>query len=114
VSASSGILNRLSLGSPSAENEVPDLNAYYLRTEAFNQASRGEATLVVGRKGSGKSAIFFRIRDNENNRIDNLVLDLRPEDYQLIKFKEDVLQHLAAGTFKHTGFFGGRSVIILS
>ena len=60
--------------------------------------------LVVGRKGSGKSAVFLQIRDRERsrNRSQNIVLDLKPEGYKLVKFKEVMLSFLEEGTFQHT------------
>jgi hypothetical protein len=97
-------LKKLNLGATSAENEMRDLNAYYLETDQYLKALRGEAHLVVGRKGSGKSAIFLQIRDieRERNRSKNIVLDLKPEGYKLIKFKEKILSYLKEGTYLHT------------
>jgi hypothetical protein len=95
-------LQRLDFGSSSAENEMRTLQSYYLRTDAFNRAFRGEVQLVVGRKGSGKSAIFLQIRDKERSKGNNVVLDLKPEGYKLIKFKELILSYLQEGTFHHT------------
>lgn len=89
-------LKKLNLGSSSAENEMRDLNSYYLETDQYLKALRGEAHLVIGRKGSGKSAIFLQIRDieRERNRSLNIVLDLKPDGYNLIKFKERILSFL--------------------
>tara|TARA_R110002049_G_scaffold246586_1_gene420669 strand:- start:283 stop:2607 length:2325 start_codon:yes stop_codon:yes gene_type:complete len=97
-------LKKLNLGSSSAENEMRDLNAYYLETDQYLKALRGEAHLVIGRKGSGKSAIFLQIRDIERdrNRSMNVVLDLKPDGYKLIKFKERILAFLEEGTYLHT------------
>lgn len=97
-------LKNLNLGSSSAENEMRDLNSYYLETDQYLKALRGEAHLVVGRKGSGKSAIFLQIRDIERdrNRSRNIVLDLKPDGYKLIKFKERILDFLEEGTYLHT------------
>lgn len=97
-------LKKLNLGSSSAENEMRDLNTYYLETDQYLKALRGEAHLVVGRKGSGKSAIFLQIRDIERarNRSKNIVLDLKPDGYKLIKFKEKILNFLEEGTYLHT------------
>jgi hypothetical protein len=95
-------LSRISFGASSAENESKDLAAYYIETDAYRRASRGEARLVVGRKGSGKSAIFFRIRDKVKKNPRNVVLDLKPEGYQLLKFKEAVVELLEEGSFEHT------------
>ncbi len=95
-------LKKLDLGSSSAENEMRTLQRYYLRTDQFLKSIRGEAHLIVGRKGSGKSAIFLQVRDRERNKAKNIVLDLKPEGYKLIKFKELILNFLQEGTFQHT------------
>lgn len=97
-------LKTLNLGSSSAENEMRDLENYYLETDQHLKCLRGEAQIVVGRKGSGKSAIFLQIRDSERqkNRSKNIVLDLKPDGYKLIKFKENMLTFLEGGTYLHT------------
>lgn len=95
-------LQSLDLGSTSAENEMRTLENYYLKTDQFLKSLRGEANIVVGRKGSGKSAIFLQVRDRERNKKGNIVLDLKPDGYKLIKFKELILSFLEEGTFQHT------------
>jgi nucleoside 2-deoxyribosyltransferase len=95
-------LQSLDLGSTSAENEMRSLESYYLKTDQFLKSLRGEANIIVGRKGSGKSAIFLQVRDRERNRKGNIVLDLKPDGYKLIKFKELILSFLEEGTFQHT------------
>lgn len=97
-------LQSLDLGASSAENEMRTLENYYLSTDQFLKSLRGDAHLVVGRKGSGKSAIFLQVRDTvrEKDRARNVVLDLKPEGYKIIKFKEQVLSFLEDGTFQHT------------
>lgn len=84
-----------------AENELNDLSDYYLRTDAYLRAERGEIRIVVGRKGSGKTALFARLRDEKRRNRSNLVVDLRPDGYQLIKFREDVLSAVQIGTLNH-------------
>ena len=96
-----GMLENLTLGDPMAENEVQKLAAYYLRTDQFNRAVRGEVNLVVGRKGSGKTALFFQVRNHVERDRDNVVLDLKPEGYQLIKLKREVLEYLDEGAQNH-------------
>ena len=96
------LLEALNLGASSAENELADLAEYYLETDAFRRAHRKEVRIVTGRKGSGKTAIFFRLRDTTRNKRGNVVLDLKPEGYQLLKFKDTVLSLMAAGTVEHT------------
>ncbi len=44
-------LQKIELGSSAAENEIKDLKYYYLQTDQYQKAFRGEAQLVVGREG---------------------------------------------------------------
>jgi hypothetical protein len=55
----------------------------------------------VGRKGSGKTALFIQLRDKIRRDKRNVVVDLRPEGYQLIKLKEDILAYLSEGSRQH-------------
>jgi len=57
--------------------------------------------LAVGRKGSGKTALFIQLRDKIRRNKRNVVVDLRPEGYQLIKLKEDILAYLSEGSRQH-------------
>lgn len=95
-------LASLTLGASSAENELRDLGAYYLQTDQFLHALRGEARLVVGRKGSGKTAVFAQVRDHTRINKHNIVVDLKPEGYKLKKFKEAIAGLLTEGTLEHT------------
>ena len=102
VSEPKSFLAKMNLGAPAAENEMSELSEYYLETEEFRKTARGEAQIVAGRKGSGKSALFFRLRDKYRTSKSNVVLDLRPEGFQLRKFKDVVLVYLEQGTREHT------------
>lgn len=94
-------LSSLSVGDPMAENEMTTLASYYLATDQFQRVLNGNANMVVGRKGSGKTALFIRVRDKVRADKRNVVVDLKPEGYQLIKFKEEVLSLLSAGARQH-------------
>jgi len=101
-SRSKTILEKITFGASAAENEFRELSNYYLDTEQFYRALRGEVRLVVGRKGAGKTAIFAQVRDRKRQDARNIVLDLLPDGYQLLKFKEMVLRFLGAGSLEHT------------
>ncbi|HEV7240545.1 MAG TPA: hypothetical protein VGQ36_15005 [Thermoanaerobaculia bacterium] len=96
------LLEKLTFGASAAENEYRDLAQYYLETDQFKRALHGDVRLVVGRKGSGKTAIFMQVRDKVRRERTNVVLDLRPDGFQLIKFKEAVLKFLGPGALEHT------------
>jgi len=97
-----GLLASLDMGSSTAENEFVNLGEYYVQTDQFRRALRGEVRIVVGRKGSGKTAVFAQVRDHIRPDRNQIVLDLKPEGYQLRKFKEQVLDMLEEGTREHT------------
>jgi hypothetical protein len=102
VTQPSTFLTRLTLGASSAENEFQELGKYYLETDEYRRALRGEVQIVLGRKGSGKTALFFQVRDRLRSDTKAVVLDLKPEGFQLIKFKDQVLDYLEEGTREHT------------
>lgn len=95
------LLGELNIGSSIAENEFRTLGEYFLQTDEFARSLRAEINLVIGRKGSGKTALFFQIRDNLRDNKANIVVDLKPEGYQLIKMKEQVLDYLEHGSQLH-------------
>ena len=95
------LLQSLRIGDPRAENEMTTLANYYLKTDQYDRALRGEVNLVVGRKGSGKTALWIWVRDKTRSDKRNIVVDLKPEGYQLIKIKEDILSYLSEGARQH-------------
>ena len=95
------LLERLDLGDIAAENEIQQLRSYFVRTGQFNDAKRGHARLVIGRKGSGKTAIFYALRDSFATSKSHLILDLKPEGHQFTKLRE-VLDSLSPGLQEHT------------
>lgn len=95
------LLQSLRIGDPTAENEMATLSEYYLQTDEYHRALQGGVNLAVGRKGSGKTALFIELRDKIRRDKRNVVVDLRPEGYQLIKLKEDILAHLTEGSRQH-------------
>lgn len=93
-------LATIEFGDPVAENEQSQLHDFFVETNPYLRALSGDAHLLVGRKGSGKSAIFLQVRDMCRANKQNIVVDLMPEGYQLIKLKEFVLDRLSLGVRK--------------
>jgi hypothetical protein len=98
----SGLLERVDFGDVAAENEIAGLQDYFVRTGQFAQALQGHARLVVGRKGTGKTAIFYGVRDAVPRGYSTLVLDLKPEGHQFTKLRESVLEKMTLGVREHT------------
>lgn len=95
-------LEKLDLGDSAAENESQSLQYYFVRTAQFNEAKRGFARLVVGRKGAGKTALFYGVRDSIAKGHGHLKLDLKPEGHQFTKLREVILSRLTLGLQEHT------------
>jgi hypothetical protein len=95
------LLADLSIGDPMAENELTTLGRYYLKTDQFTRTARGEVNVVVGSKGTGKTALFAQLRDRLRDNRNNIVVDLKPEGYQLIKLREEIFDYLSEGAKTH-------------
>lgn len=94
-------LQKIDLGDLAAENEIRGLDSYFVPTAQYQEAKRGHARLVVGRKGSGKTALFYSLRATFRPMRSHLVLDLKPEGHQLVKLREAVLASLLPGVQQH-------------
>ena len=105
-------LPNLDLGATAAENEMSNLGSYYVATNEFNQALAGSVRLAVGRKGSGKTALFFQVRDQIRENKKNIVLDLKPEGHQLKRFR-DVLYLLGEAVQEHVASAFWEYVLLL-
>jgi len=97
-----GLLERIDLGDIAAENEIKALSKYFVKTPQFQQARQGHARIVIGRKGAGKTALFYGIRGQFSPRGDTIVLDLKPEGHQFTRLREMVLSKLSEGLQLHT------------
>ena len=83
-----GLLNQIDLGDYVAENEQVPLSDYFIETPEFVAAYNDQANVIIGRKGSGKSAIFYQIRDRVREDKNNIVIDINLEHAKMIRFKE--------------------------
>jgi hypothetical protein len=97
----STLISKVDFGVSIAENETRRLNDYYLETADFRRALNGDFQIVSGRKGAGKTAFFIQLRNALRRDPKKLVLDLTPEGYQLIKFKETTFRFLSEGSKEH-------------
>ncbi|MDE1570488.1 P-loop ATPase, Sll1717 family [Aquabacter sp. P-9] len=95
-------LQRLSLGASAAENEFRTLANYFVQTSEFIRTRRGEVNVVAGRKGAGKTAIFFQVRDEFRQDKSNIICDLKPESHQLHLFREELSTIVNIGALDHT------------
>ncbi|MDI1296734.1 MAG: hypothetical protein PSY12_12775 [bacterium] len=100
--ATIGILNEINLGSPQAENETEHLKDYFVKTAEFSRAMRAESAVIIGRKGSGKTAISFRLADEISSDARTCIVELRPSSHNLSELRENLLSVMSVGVFDHT------------
>jgi len=72
-----------SFGQYVAENEDSRLDDYFLPTQEFNMLIHGEATVFVGRKGTGKTATMLQAASDLSKDRRNLVVKVKPTSYEL-------------------------------
>lgn len=71
----------LDFGAPAAERDISrGLADYFVESEAYRRVESGRKTIVLGNRGTGKSAIFKVLADREKRR-GTIVIELAPEDY---------------------------------
>jgi len=72
-------LNNLSFGSPAAERDN-DLIDCFVSINSFTNIKQNGRSIVLGNRGSGKSALFRKLKQEEEEK-GNLVISLAPEEY---------------------------------
>lgn len=102
VQGTPGLLGKIDLGSSAAENETQQLNYYFIKTAEYARALRAEGGVVIGRKGSGKTAVYFQISAAVQEDRQTCVVDLRPATHNLSEMRETLLTVVKAGIYDHT------------
>lgn len=97
-----GLLTQIDMGSPAAENETQQLKYYFVQTAEYARALRAEGAIITGRKGSGKSAIYFQVMEELARDKRKCIVDLRPASHNLSEMREALLSVVSAGVLDHT------------
>lgn len=77
------LLRDLTLGESVAENERWTLDEYFVETDWFYQAQEPTLSIMVGRRGSGKTATLYAIEDKYQDSHGVLVCSVQPAGYEL-------------------------------
>src|SRR3954453_19638286 len=72
-------LKGIRLGMPAAERDV-DLQRNFISSDIFEAIESGSASILIGNRGSGKSAVFRMLAAQEREK-NTAVVELFPEDY---------------------------------
>ncbi len=74
------ILKSLRFGERIAEDELNDLEKYFVATDQWNRVFSGEVDIVYGPKGSGKSALYALLDKRKDALFDKNILVQGPEN----------------------------------
>ena len=93
-------LIKLGIGCDIAEQEKERLLNCFIETNSYNAALNYEKSLLIGRKGSGKSAIYIKLLEDISSDNLNYVVNLKPESNELLEdVKLSVLQKALRRTY---------------
>ena len=95
------ILESINLGASAAENEA-SLGDYFVETAQYNKAERASGAVVIGRKGSGKTAILTRLIERRARDKRHLIIEMNPNSHNLSELRERLTQVMTAGVYDHT------------
>ena len=76
-------LRNLSVGEPVAENEDAHLDDYFVETTAFYGALESQTKIIVGRRGTGKTATFVALQEAFSRDRRNHVCTIKPVGYEV-------------------------------
>ena len=75
-------IRRLFLGEIVAEHESEDIQEYFVETANYYQAIDNPATILIGRRGTGKTAILYAIVNQLSKSAENHITVLKPVGYE--------------------------------
>ena len=76
----------LHIGETVAENEEIDLQNYFVPTAAYAAGTRSLVGVFVGRKGTGKTANLYQLRDHFSQEKRNVVVTIKPVSFRIAAF----------------------------
>lgn len=69
-----------------AENEKENLSNYFVSTSAYEKAKENKSKLLlVGRKGAGKTAIYYKLIEDLSEDSKNYNINLKPDSLELLE-----------------------------
>ena len=84
------LLSRIRVGEYIAEDELPDLGNYFVESPQSRSLTDGGFKVIVGRKGSGKSALAHVTHDRLQEHAKTAVRVITPKGYELKQVLEVV------------------------
>ena len=77
------LLKQISVGDYIAEQEREEISKYFVETSIYKEALNSINCIFIGRKGSGKSAILYKLKDELSTDKRNHICLIKPIGYEL-------------------------------
>lgn len=106
-------LVKLGIGCEVAEYEKEGLLNYFVETSSYNAALNQKKSIIIGRKGVGKSAIYIKVLNEIIKNKLNFVVDLKPEPDEILQDVE-MANLFRTDTSKKSFFISVWKLIIFS
>ena len=74
------------IGETTAENEELELRDYFVPTAAYSAGTKSKMGIFVGRKGTGKTANLYQLREYFSGESQNLVVTIKPLAFRIAAF----------------------------
>jgi len=97
-------LKNLNFGAPAAERDINQgLKEYFYESESYRRLRDSNKNIILGNRGSGKSAIFKMLAENFLNQ-KYQVIELAPEDYSYEILNDVLLKEKDGSWVKHGAY----------
>ena len=83
------------IGETTAENEEIELGEYFIPTASYAAGVRNRVGIFVGRKGTGKTANLYRLREHFLREKRNIVVTIKPVSFRIAAFARLIEEHFA-------------------
>ena len=98
------VLANLDFGAPAAERDIGrGLEKYFIESVAYKRVRSGAKTIILGNRGSGKSAIFQILARRERSAGSH-VIELSPEDYSYELLSSTMTSEKSGSWVKHGAY----------
>lgn len=94
-------INKLTFGSPAAERDS-DLLDCFVNSETYQNLKLAKKTIILGNRGSGKSALFRKLAEEKSKG--NIIIQLAPEDYSY-ELMSGILKKETEGSWAKQGAY---------
>lgn len=101
--------SRLSFGAPAAERDV-HLEKYFFESDSFKSLRSGKKTLILGNRGTGKTAILKSLA--RQARGTHMVLELAPDDYSYGMLQSTLRKEEQGAWAKQASYAAGWKYVI--